>query len=82
MTASFVLALLSLTSRITGEEFVYAGGSIAAVMLASIFRGKRRAKHSRNHHPSATPNWGSKRLPDSKVDIAGISKGNERPFSC
>jgi hypothetical protein len=53
MTASFVLALLSLTTHISGEEFVYAGGSVAAVMLASIFRRKHHAKHT--HHPSTTP---------------------------
>jgi hypothetical protein len=54
MTASFVLALLSLTTRVSGEEFVYAGGSIAAVMLASIFRRKRHTKHSQDRHPSIT----------------------------
>jgi len=55
LTASFVLAVLSLTTSVTGEEFVYAGGSIAAVMLASLFRKKRGAKHSSNLHPPATP---------------------------
>jgi hypothetical protein len=52
MTASFALATLSLTTRVTGEEFVYAAGSIAAVMIASILRRKRPSNHSRD--PSAT----------------------------
>ncbi|HET6402233.1 MAG TPA: hypothetical protein VFH95_12660 [Candidatus Kapabacteria bacterium] len=55
MTASFVLALLSLTTRVTGKEFVFAGGSVAAVMLASLLRRKRRHNRSRNHHPRPLP---------------------------
>ena len=42
MTASFVLAIFSLTTHVTGKEFVYAAGSIAAVMIGSLLRRKRR----------------------------------------
>jgi hypothetical protein len=55
MTISFVLAIFSLTTRVIGEEFIYAAGSIAAIMLATVFRKKRRAKHLHDRHPSITP---------------------------
>ncbi len=55
MMASLVLAIFSLTTGVTGEEFVYAAGSIAAVMLASIFRRKRHSHLSGKHRPPVTP---------------------------
>ena len=48
LTASFVLGVLSLSTRDTGKQFVFAAASIACAMLASFLRSGRR-KHHHNH---------------------------------
>ncbi len=49
LTASFVLAVLSLTTRMTGKELVFAAASIAVAMLTGMFRRKRNHTHRHRH---------------------------------
>jgi imidazole glycerol phosphate synthase subunit HisF len=45
LTGSAVLAILSVVSHVVMQEFALAAGSIAAAMLASMFRRKHRDAH-------------------------------------
>ena len=50
LAASAVLAVLSVSTHTTSQEFAYAAGSIASAMLAGMFRRKRRTIHPTKRH--------------------------------
>lgn len=49
LTASSVLGILSLSTHIQSQEFVFAASAIAAAMLAGLFR-RDHGQHQRRPH--------------------------------